>query len=79
MCKSLYVCKPCSKEKVEIKDKLVAGFNKTYIKIMFKTLRKNCPCIECLVKVVCLKDRFNCDSYVALLALVRGSRKGFSK
>ena len=77
MCELVYVGKPCKEKRLEFKDKFVATFNKFYVKATFKTLRKTCPCMECLVKVVCFKDRFNCDSYVTLLALV--NKKGVAR
>lgn len=75
MCEEMYVGKPCNKEKLKFKDGFIINFNKYYVKNMFKILRKNCPCTECLVKVVCFKHRLDCDSYLTLLDLT--GKKGF--
>ena len=50
--------------------------NEIYLKNMFKILGEACPCIECLVKVVCLKNRLACEPYLTILTLV--NKKGYS-
>jgi hypothetical protein len=77
MCEDLYIGKPCRNEgKIEFNNKSVDNFNKFYVKTMFKILRKHCPCMECLVKVVCLKYRLDCELYITLLA--SANKKGYS-
>jgi hypothetical protein len=66
----MYSYKPCHKEKLGYRHHPVSAFNKSYIKNMFQELSKNCPCMDCIIKVVCLPKRLDCDMYLALLASV---------
>ena len=75
LCDQIYDGKPCNKGRVKFKDTSIANINKIYLENMFETLSEACPCVECLVRVVCLKNRLECESYLTLLTLV--NKKGY--
>lgn len=62
-CHNTYVDMPCSKKKFKgLKYKAIWRYGK----IKFFELRKDCPCINCLVKMACTK-RTSCPDYMKLL------------
>lgn len=70
LCEAIYQYKPCTTSKVELDDFLKTqvslinmNYTETYNMDFYRELSKECPCKECLVKVVCFKDRFNCSDY----------------
>jgi len=67
LCETTYLNKPCESDKLIIIDKLCAIFNVEFTTRLFNSLRKACPCVECLVKAICLPHRLNCPDYLKFL------------
>lgn len=67
LCTTTFANKPCNSNHVNITDILVATFNKEYMMKYFNVLNQYCPCTNCLVKMMCDKQRLNCEQYLEVL------------
>ena len=74
-CESIYLMKPCESNIAIIIDKECEIFNKKFVLGMFDILREACPCIECIVKVMCLPKRLNCPDYIKFLQYIEDSKQ----
>jgi len=71
LCNAIYKDKPCESNEIKIIDKPCENYNKKYLIKYFELIHDNCPCINCVVRIVCENERLNCPEYLTLLSDIK--------
>jgi len=77
ICNLSFNMKPCehsngivTKELIKINNFTMQGYIEPYIESIYKDLHLDCPCKECLIKMMCMSNQLNkphCGSYYELI------------